>query len=242
MRIRILAAVVVAMTAFAVGSAIADDDKSDSPWTMSAELGFVVTGGNTDTTSLNGKFNVTYEEVWWRHSGQLEVLSTSTDNVTSSEHYQAQAKSDYKLNEYDYVFGLVNLDKDRFSGFEYQHTVSGGYGRRVMDTDDMQLDLEIGAGVRFTEPEGGELDEEGLIRLAGKYAWEITDYSNFTQDLTVDIGEVLTVTKSVSSVRADINSTLAMKFSVTLKNNSEVPVGSKKTDTETTLNLVYTFQ
>ena len=105
----------------------------------------------------------------------------------------------------------------------------------------MELDVEIGPGVRFYKVDDGVADEEALLRLAGKYWWAITEHSKFTQDLIVETGEDLTTTTSVTGLQANINSALAMKLTFTAKNKSDVPVGTKKTDTETALTLVYNF-
>ena len=80
-----------------------------------------------------------------------------------------------------------------------------------------------------------------LIRGAARYAWKITQYSNFTEDITVDVGEDVTVTKSVTGLTAKINTSLATKLTYTIKNTSKVPAGVKKTDTEMAVTLVYSF-
>lgn len=222
-------------------------EKEKSPWTSSVELGVINTTGNTKTQTAAAKADVTYEVEKWRHNGHVEGYGSSSEDadtgesVTSAERYLLAGKSDYKFNEYDYVFGLVKLQKDLFSGFEYEHVVALGYGRKLIKQADMELDVEIGPGVRFYKVDNGISDEEALIRLAGKYWWAITDHSKFTQDLVVEAGEDLTSTTSVTGLQANINSALAMKLTFTAKNKSDVPVGTKETDTETALTLVYNF-
>ncbi len=228
-------------------NALAEEKAADkSPWSSAAELGFIRTTGNTETQTGALKVDVAYEVDKWRHTGHAEGYGTESeddagDNVVSAERYQLSGKSDYKFNEHDYAFGFVELNKDRFSGFEYENKVSAGYGRKVIKQDDMELDLEIGPGVRFFKVDGGESDDETLVRLAGKYWWAISATSKFTQDLSVDIGDDITSTESVTGVQANINSTLALKFTYTIRNKSEVPVGTDDTDTEAAMTLVYTF-
>jgi putative salt-induced outer membrane protein len=80
-----------------------------------------------------------------------------------------------------------------------------------------------------------------LIRGAGHYTWNITEHSKFSEDLTIEAGEDVTVTKSVTGLSAKINSSLATKLTYTVKNTSKVPAGVKKTDTEFAVTLVYGF-
>jgi putative salt-induced outer membrane protein len=227
------------------GNALAEDDKDKSPWTSTVELGFIRTTGNTETQTSALKADVVYEVDKWRHTGHAEGYGTESEDgdgesVVSAERYQLSGKSDYKFNEYDYAFGLLELNKDRFSGFEYENKLSVGYGRKIIKQDDMELDLEIGPGVRYFKVDEGESDDEAMLRLAGKYWWDISSNSKFTQDLSVDVGEDITSTESITGIQANINSTLALKFTYTIRNKSEVPVDTEKTDTELAMTLVYT--
>ena len=227
------------------GNVLAEEAKS--PWKSSVELGVINTTGNTETQTTAAKADVTYEVEKWRHNGHAEAYGSSSEDavtgesVTSAERYLLAGKSDYKFTELDYAFGLVKLQKDLFSGFEYEHVVAVGYGRKVIKQADMELDVEIGPGVRFFKVDNGVSDEEALLRLAGKYWWAISDNSKFTQDLVVEIGEDLTTTTSVTGLQANLNSSLAMKVTFTAKNKSDVPPGVEETDTETAVTLVYNF-
>ena len=219
-----------------------------SPWRSTVGLGFIRTTGNTATQVLSAKADVTYEVERWRHNGYAEGYSNEVEDdtgntVVSAERYELSGKSDYKFSELDYVFGLVKLQKDRFSGFEYEHIVSFGYGRKAIRQDNMELDLEIGPGERFLKVDaiGAESDKEALLRLSADYWWQITGNSKFSQRLTTEIGEEMTSTESITAIRANINSTLALKFSYTIRHKTKVPADTEKTDTETAMTLVYSF-
>lgn len=250
MKNRYVLAAALTVSSLAV-SAVNAAEENESNWKMSAELGIVATSGNSETSTTNAKFDATHEEEKWRHNIHAEALGTSTTDTTtdiestSAERYQLSGKSDYKYSEFDYIFGTVVYDKDRFSGYDYQATVVVGYGRRLLAEEDMTLDVEIGPGYRkVKDGTTGATDGEGIVRLGAKYKWEISDNATFTQDLTSDVASDLTVTKSVTALTAKVNSKLAMKVSLTIKNNSEVPVTTPetdKTDTETAVTLVYSF-
>ncbi len=230
------------------GAAVAEEaKKEESPWKSSVELGFIRTTGNTETQTTAGKADVSYEVDKWRHTGHAEGFGqqskdeNTNEMVVSAERYELSGKSDYKFTELDYAFGIIKLQKDRFSGFEYEHIVSLGYGRKVIKATDMELDLEIGPGARFYKVDNGESQDEAVLRLSGNFWWAITDNSKFLQELTTEIGEEFTTTKSVTGLQANINKTLAMKFTYTVRNKSKVPEGTEKTDTEAAMTLVYNF-
>ncbi len=231
------------------GNAFAEEEKSEekSPWSSSVELGFIKTTGNTETQNIAAKANVVYEVDRWRHTGYAEGYGSEAKNQTTgedevnAERYQLLGKTDYKFTELDYAFGLINLQKDRFTGFEYEHVVSIGYGRKAIKQDNMELDLEIGPGNRFFKVDGGQAEEDAVLRLSANYWWKITDASKFTQILTTDIGETFTSSESITGIQANINKTLALKFTYTVRHRSKVPADNVRTDTETAMTLVYTF-
>lgn len=234
--------------AVSVANAEEAAEEKTSPWAIEAELGYNSTSGNTETSSTLGKFNATYEVEKWRHNIQAEAFGqeaedeTTGESVVSAERYLLQGQSDYKFTELDYAFGLVRLSKDRFSGFEYEHTVAAGYGRKLLKQEDMELDVEIGPGMRFYKVDNApESEDEAVLRLAGKYWWQISESSRFTQDLTSEIGEEFTTSESITGLTTNINSTLALRLSYTIRHKSEVPPGIEKKDTETSITLVYTY-
>jgi putative salt-induced outer membrane protein len=235
----------------ATGNALAEDKKTEeekSPWTSSIELGFVRTTGNTETSTTVGKLDVGYAVGNWKHAIHAEGFGQKSENdlgesVVSAERYELMGKSDYKFTDRDYAFGLIRLQKDRFSGFEYENILSFGYGRKVILKDNMELDLEIGPGVRFFKVDNGVSDDEALLVLAANYWWAITEASKFIQELRFDIGEQFTSSRSVTGIQANINKTLALRFTYTIRHKSEVPdpATTEKTDTETAMSLVYSF-
>lgn len=228
--------------ALTMGAAQAADDEATGSWTGDAELGFVLTEGNTETQNINGKLDFTQDLTKWRNNFKLEGMSTSEDEQTSAEKYLASWKSDYKVSELNFFFVTAQYEDDRFSGFDYQATVAVGYGRTVIKNDRHNLDLEIGPGFRRNELENGDTEDETIVKSAAKYRWKISESAKFSQDVIVDAGDEATISKSITALKSQVNGRLAMKASYTVKHTSEVPEGTKKTDRETALTLVYTFK
>lgn len=227
---------------FASSGVYAAEEEKKSPWETSAELGYVNTSGNTNTETLVFKFDTAYEIEKWKHQAHFEALNAKTDDVTSADRKLATAQSDFKFTPRDYFFGLVSYEDDRFSGFEYQAKLNIGYGRKVLVLERHKLDAEIGPGYRnFKVDNASSSEDEALLRLAAKYKWLISDYSEFKQDFTAEFGEDQDEWKSVTALKSNINKTLAMKLSYTVKYLDVVPVGNENYDRETAVTLVYSF-
>lgn len=210
-------------------------------WQGEAELGIVITDGNTETRNINGKAAIEHEVEKFRSAAQFETSSAADVDGTSAERYLLSGKSSYKFNQFDYAFVTAQYDDDRFSGFDYQASIAAGYGRRLVATDKTKLDAEIAPGYRETKTGLGDTEGGAILRLAVELGHKISETSKFKQSLVSEVGEDNTISKSVSALTAQVNGKLATKISLTIKNTSDTPPGVEDTDTETAVTLVYSF-
>lgn len=236
-----LATVAILASGYANAEDIPKETAEKSLWKASAELGYVATSGNTSTETLNAKGAVSTDRKNWRHKAEITALKSEDAINTTAEKYTFFAQSDYKLTSPNFLFGNVNYENDKFSGFQYQVTETIGYGRRVVDNERVSLDLEIGPGARQVKLDTGETASEGIVRGAAKLYWNVSETSKFSEVLTVEAGEDVSISKSVTSLSSKINGSLSMKITYTYKLTSEVPLGVDDTDTETAVTLVYNF-
>ena len=97
----------------------------------------------------------------------------------------------------------------------------------------MQVDVDTGRDV----------EKEAIARLAGQFDYGLSETSLFRQKLSTEIGLDYnnTITESETSLQSTIVNSLSMKVAFRVKNVSDAPEGSDKTDTETSLSLLYGF-
>ncbi len=215
--------------------------EEESHWSGSASLGFLSTSGNTETTSYNTAFEISYAENRWTHTFDAAANGADESDTTTAEAYQAGWKSAYDFSEHNYLFGLVNWRKDRFSGVDQQLSEAIGYGRRLIDTPAHLLSAEIGAGYRSADL-SDNTSERGVIATFGlEYQWTFSETSNFEQNFGVESGADNTYIESVSAVRARLLGDFAIVLSYTVRHNTDVPVGNQKTDRLTAISLEYAF-
>jgi putative salt-induced outer membrane protein len=213
----------------------------EGPWSGKASLGYLSTSGNTDTTSMKSAFEVAYEVNEWKHKLSGGGNSAEDSSVKTAEAYQLAWKTDYSFTETDYVFGLINWNKDLFGGVREQLSTTAGYGRRVLDTPSHVLNLEIGAGYRDAELSDGTSESGTIARGGLDYTWFFTENSGFNQKLNIETGSDNTYIESISEVRAKLVSDLAIVLSYTIRDNSDVPAGNVDTDKLSAVSIEYTF-
>lgn len=215
--------------------------KPASPWGGEAEVGIIMTRGNTQTDSRNIKLGVHYTTDPWDHKLMLDSLRTEDNGVVSADRFGAYYRSTYKISAPAYAFGSLRYEDDPFAGFDQRTTEVIGYGRKIYNAKELAWDVEVGVGARQTERTDNVSTDEGIFRLATLVQWKISETSVFKEELSVESGSANTVTESITSLKVRINSSLAMKLGLKIMDNSDVPAGKKHTDTETGVTLVYDF-
>lgn len=211
------------------------------PWAGKASLGYLATSGNTNTTSYNTAFDVSYAINKWTHSFAAAANGADESETTTAEAYLAGWKSTYDFSESNYAFGLVNWRKDRFSGVNLQLSEAVGYGRRLIDTPAHLLSAEVGAGYRSSDRSDNTNESNAIATLGLDYKWTFSETSNFEQKIVIESGSDNTYVETVSAVRAKLLGDFAVVLSYTVRRNTDVPIGSKKTDTFTAISLELAF-
>jgi putative salt-induced outer membrane protein len=240
--IRLAKAAVVVVLALSPLSVFSQEvEEETSPWAGKASLGYLATSGNTENSTLNTAVEIGYTTGQWSHLAEAFAINASENKITSAEAYELRWKSERKLTEHDFLFGRVQWRKDRFGGYATQFSQTLGYGRRLIENDVHKLNAEVGAGARQSETQLGLKENETIFRGGLYYKWQFSETAHFRQDLTTEVGDKNTYSESVTAISARLIGDLALVASYTIKNNSDVPVLTEKTDTYTALSLEYTF-
>jgi len=213
----------------------------------------ITTEGNSSSKSFKTGLKLAYEEDAWRHIGAFESFTAEKEDEGTAEKYFLEAKSGYTFSKNNYAFVYGNYTDDRFTEFDFQTSVSAGYGRLILDTATQRWDAEIGPGHRITRSDDGDIDQETIVHIATNYAWRISETSRFEQTVLVEAGRTNTVTRSKSALVAKINSAFSMKLGYTVTYNQELPEATEAPDSteepeetyhadkETTVSLLYAF-
>ncbi|MCK5877083.1 MAG: DUF481 domain-containing protein [Candidatus Marithrix sp.] len=219
------------------------EEEIKKDWMGEGELGITHTSGNTKNQNVITKLKLTYERDLWKHEAKLDVLRTEDADKLTAEHYGFNWQSDYTLSEKDYIFGKFRYEDDSFTGYNYQSSISTGYGYKVFKNDIDSLKLEAGVGISMVELEdvATESDQEAIGILGLNYTRKIGSHTEFTQDFLVEASSENIHSKSDSGLKVNITNKVALKLSLLIKSNSEVPSGKEKTDTISAVTLVYNF-
>ena len=214
------------------------------------EIGAVLATGNTTSRSGNVKLSVDFATGQWSHKAGFAAVYVSNDNDTTAQRWEVFEQSSYQFSPRTFSFGGVRFEDDRFSGFAYQATVSTGLGRKFIDTEPTQLSAQLGAGYKTSEtrltfdPLTGATIlplRESAIAAIGNAEWRhaLNATTALRDKLTIEATQDNTFMQNEIGLEVKMMVKLALAVSFAVRHNTDPPEAFKKTDTLTTVNIVY---
>jgi len=211
-------------------------------WKGSAELGFVQTSGNTDTSSLNLKGKGVRDGDTWRTTAEAAALKSKDSGTTTSEKYNVSIQEDWKGLSTGYLFVRFGYEQDKFGGYNQRTSETVGYGFDILKEADMTWNAEVGAGARQSEDTSGVTDSDSILRASTVFNWKISEVATFSQELNTEgSSSGGYTTKSVTALTTQVSGNLSSKVSYSVANNSKAPSGTKASDTVLAASLVYSY-
>lgn len=249
------------------GVSFAEEKKfysKEHSYKASAELGFLYKTGNSKSGDIKTGFDFEHEYARWRSELKANLLYKKTEveetddqgNVTdefetSDQKFTLDAKTNYTLEAdgKNYMYGSFGYVDDRFSSFDYQATVSAGWGKKWYETETTSFFADIGPGFKRDRimADGdveSENDDSFIVQAQGLYTQQINEHVQFKQLVraiqALESGKN-SIYRAESSLTTKLIETLQVKISFIVDHNTEVSEGDKKTDTQTAVTLVYSF-
>lgn len=199
-------AFLLAPTVLLAASVSAQVETEGPVWKNEAELSFVATDGNSETSSLGfgAKFERTSDGDRFEASlGGVRAESTDTtrsavlfgDSVTvvedsdtelTAENYHAKARFDRDFGDDWFWHVGGSWERDEFAGIDQRLQAVAGVGHKLRDTDDQTW--RIDTGVTWTGEQltvGGDEDFLGL-RLSSDWSRQVTETTKLAHTLQLD--------------------------------------------------------
>ena len=213
-----------------------------SPWSGEMDIGANRVTGNAESAEVNLKTKIKHEAITWRSEGRFQFDFGDDDNVTNERSFLFSFETNYKLTPLFYLFGFVSYEDDAFSGFAFRTTGTVGAGYGLIQSSDLSLDIEAGAGARQTKIGGtNDTENEAVGRFDGEFAWQLSDHANLRDETTIILGEERTTFNSTVALTGTIMGRFAVRLSFNVQHETNVEPGTEETDTTTKASLVYNF-
>lgn len=213
-------------------------------------IGGSIATGNTDTTRVDAEIKARFK------AGRLEdnyrlIGEFSDDNgTTTAQRILGSVESRYDMRESLFIFGYLEYDDDKFSGFKYEVEAAFGAGYKVIDDDNMRLLVQAGPGYRYSKfstpvppalPLADSSENEFLVRGSADFEYDITDTVSMTNVFIVTWDSSRTKLENTTALTSKLIGDLSTRLSVNVRYNTDPPLLTRKTDTLSKVSLVYRF-
>lgn len=238
---------------------VSAQDSTSAPadgWTGTGELGLALARGNSRSENLNARLAFGRETEAWKHSWYAAAMRAKGESSgdfdgdgveetrydLSANRYELGASSGYKFDERNYLAGSGRYENDDFAPYEYQATLAISHGRKVIDAERTRLLVEGGPGYRRArDVETGVVESDAIFRGLLDFSHQLTANTVLSNRLLLEAGSDNAFAQNDFGVAVAMNEAFALKAGLQLRHNTDVGPGIRKTDTLTTVNLVYSF-
>jgi putative salt-induced outer membrane protein len=215
-------------------------------WHAKAELGASFASGNSENESVNGTMEVKNTLDDWTHTVGFAGNYGSDGSVTTAERWELRGQSDHTFNQKVYWFGAARYEDDRFSAFAYQASLSTGLGYKFIDTERTKFWVQGGPGYRFAEfrddadsEDAGESDNGLILRGDLGFEHQLTETTKIVEKFLVESGSDNTYMQNDIGLEVTVTGSLGLRVGYQVRHNTTVLPGTEKTDTLTTVGLLY---
>ncbi|WP_139685858.1 DUF481 domain-containing protein [Vibrio tasmaniensis] len=222
-----------------------------NPLNTEVEFGYQSHTGNSDSRSLNARLNGEYTAGRHRTSGEWKYYNLYKDGEEDKRQSTYSAQSDYKLSPKTYLYGSFKGVDSRYSAYFKDYTVSSGLGYQFSNTEEFVLEVEVGPGFRYQEPNLDELDdddiifpeivEEAIFRGNVNTSWQVLKNLKLKADVTLVSGHSNLKFDTELEAINDITDNIALKIAHSRQYHDKVPEGLNKEDSVLSVNLLFQF-
>lgn len=225
-------------------------------WVGTGEAGAVSARGNTRTDTANAKLDIHNELEWWKHELFATSLYGANNNITAANRWETRWQSDYKITAPLFWYGGLRYEHDSFGAFSYQETATTGFGYKFIDSDTTKLTGQAGVGIKrsqqqtvledsagkVTERIEGATANRGLVSAGVNFEHVLTPTTKIIDKLLIEAASDNTFMQNDLALQVAINEKFSLSAGYGLRQNTSPPSGSGRTDSITTLNLVYNLK
>src|SRR5262249_28261668 len=145
------------------------DAKKPPPTEVSGDVGFVVVGGNTSTSTLSVNERYIRRIDTWAFKQDFGEIYGKTDGIESSNLLRVGLRADHDIANHFAVYGLTAFDRNQFAGIRSRIAEGAGGVWKVLATDVDQFNIE--SGYQYTEQKNLIGPDHNFSALRAASSW-----------------------------------------------------------------------
>jgi putative salt-induced outer membrane protein len=237
---------------------VSADDAPPPPqdvWIGKGQFGFLSSHGNSDAESINGNVDMLRYDGAWKNEVYVGGLYGKNSGIVSAERWETRGQTNYTVSGDLFTFGGLRYEHDLFDGFQYQASLTGGMGYKLINDDNTKLTVQAGVGYRRLRPETIDKDPSGevisrtpldatgdaIATVGVDFSHAFTKTTVFTNKFLTEAGSSDVLLHDELALTVKMSDKLALSVGYTITDNTKPPAPLKKLDTLASVNLVFGF-
>ncbi|WP_226635635.1 YdiY family protein [Novosphingobium profundi] len=210
-------------------------------WKGQVELGGFRNTGNTNNFGVTGGMKFDRQGIKWQHTITASANYQETEGRTTNNKYVFAYQPRYTLHEGYFIYSRAQYEKDPISGFDNRFSLSGGLGRRLINTSAMTLSVEAGPAMRVIDyvDQPGDTQYSALMSL--DFAWKLNETVKLSQVASGYVSTENNTFTSLTALETAMTDHIKLKLSYNFEHETSPATGTLKTDTTSSFSLVYGF-
>ena len=209
-------------------------------WTGKGNVGASFATGNSENQSASAALEVKDVVGQWTHTLGFAGNYGNDGDATTAQRWEVRGQTQYDFTKKAYWFGAGRYEDDRFSAYNYQASLTGGLGYKIIDTDKTKFWVQGGVGYRYAELlDTGETVDGVIFRGDLGFEHQLTATTKVVERFLVETGSDNTFLQNDLGLEVTITGALGLRVGYQVRHTTDVPDGTKKTDTLSTLGLQY---
>ncbi|WP_456452269.1 DUF481 domain-containing protein [Hydrogenimonas sp.] len=209
------------------------------------ELGYLGTTGNSDSQTLNALYSNEYQ--WTEKTDfhfRTDAYYGEKDGEKTDERYRAHAIVNHMYDEKWFGYGEVGWLRNPFQGFEQQYNAGLGVGYIFFNDKTQLLKVRGGYQYRYANLTSGDNEDFHFLKVGVNHEYHFNEKTSLVSELNAledleEANDYEIVFRTALKTALVENFSLRVGFEVKYDNT---PVEDKeKTDTTTTVGIVYDF-
>ncbi len=149
-----------------------------------AELSYVNSSGNTNTSSLNGRILSEAKFDERELKAKANIFRSKDNNKKSANKYEMNLDYSHMIGDRLYTYIDAYFERDEFSDYKSRLNIGPGLGYKFIYTDDEVLDIQGGVAYAVDRFDDKKRDRYLAPRVEMNYKYKIKENIDFRQMLS----------------------------------------------------------
>lgn len=210
-------------------------------WKGKVELGGFRSTGSTDEFGITAIVSAKREGLKWTHAFSGSTDYRRASGKTSAERIIASYAPQYRFDDRGFVYGLAQYEHDPFIGYDSRFTSSVGIGYKLIDTDKVDLAIDVGPSLRHVLYTDEGRETKLGARTSANFEWKLSPTLTFRQTASGYAEKDVQSLTALSALDSRLISVLTARFSYNVIYETDTRFSAGKLDTLSRVSLIYEF-